>query len=289
MSWTLRYAAHLGFRSLETPLFLASAGGADPLLQIDFVASIGFAGVQDPWFATRPRGVQDAMIARLQSHGLAAGCIVCGTPTAVRFPLWNTAGEPAQVRLENELRSAFDAAKRFGSKQIAVLTGADADQPRARQLETMVARLAWAASRAESEGLTLCLEPTNARTLVGMLLSYFEDGCDVARAVSHPAVKMIFDTAHVQSMDGDLLGHLERAWSVIEIIQIANHPARSEPEVGEIQMATILSAAHALGYQGLIELEHLWATPGVDAERRGLEWLRDTDAGLVDRDGSART
>ena len=288
MNWNLRYAAHLGFRSLETPLFVATAGGADPLLQIDFVASLGFAGVQDPWFATRPREIQDAVVARLQRHGLAAGCIVCGTPAAVRSPLWNSSGESARTRLENELRSAFDAAKRLGSKQIAVLTGADADQPRERQLETMAARLGWAASRAQSEGLTLCLEPTNARTLVGMLLSHFQDGCDVVRAIGHPAVKMIFDTAHVQSMDGDLLGHLERAWSLIEIIQIANHPARIEPEFGEIQMATILRKTHSLGYQGLVELEHLWTTPGVDAERRGLEWLRRTDAELADPDGSAR-
>ena len=288
MNWNLRYAAHLGFRSLETPLFVATAGGADPLLQIDFVASLGFAGVQDPWFATRPREIQDAVVARLQRHGLAAGCIVCGTPAAVRSPLWNSSGESARIRLENELRSAFDAAKRLGSKQIAVLTGADADQPRERQLEAMAARLGWAASRAQSEGLTLCLEPTNARTLVGMLLSHFQDGCDVVRAIGHPAVKMIFDTAHVQSMDGDLLGHLERAWSLIEIIQIANHPARIEPEFGEIQMATILRKTHSLGYHGLVELEHLWSTPGVDAERRGLEWLRRTDAELADPDGSAR-
>lgn len=278
MSWNLRYVAHLGFRSLQTPLFAASAGSADPLAQIDFAASIGFAGVQDPWFATRPRETQDAVAARVAALGLAAGCVVCGTPASIRTPLWNAPGDAARSRLEAELRSAFDAARRLGARQIAVLTGQDPEPPRERQIETMIVRLGWAARLALSEGVSLCLEPTNARTLTGMLLSHFEDGCAVARAAGHPAVRMIFDTAHVQSMDGDLIGRLERAWDLVEIVQIANHPSRTEPEVGEIQMATILRKIHAMGYRGLVELEHLWAQPGLEAERRGLDWLRRTDA-----------
>jgi len=287
MSWTLRYAAHLGFRSLETPLFAASAGGVDPIAQIDFAASLGFAGVQDPWFATRAREIQDAIAARLRDLGLEAGGVVCGSPSSIRTPLWNAQGDAAQRRLDIELASAFDAARRLGAKQIAVLTGADA-QPRERQIDTMVARLRGAAARAASEGLTLCLEPTNARTLTGMLLSHFEDGCAIARAVGHPAVRMIFDTAHVQSMDGDLLGHLTRAWELIEVVQIANHPGRCEPEIGEIQMTAVLGRIHALGYRGLVELEHLWAAPGLEAERRGLDWLRAADAELKSEKGNVR-
>lgn len=281
MSWNLRYAAHLGFRSLETPLFGASAGTADPLAQIDFAASIGFAGVQDPWFAARPRATQDAMAGRVAALGLAAGCVVCGTPASIRTPLWNTPGDAARSRLEAELRSAFDAARRLGARHIAVLTGHDPGSPRQRQIETMIGRLAWAARLAASEGVSLCIEPTNARTLTGMLLSHFEDGCAVVRAAGHPAVRMIFDTAHVQSMDGDLIGHLERSGDLIEVVQIANHPSRTEPEIGEIQMAAILRQIHAMGYRGLVELEHLWAQPGLEAERRGLEWLRRTDAEII--------
>jgi hydroxypyruvate isomerase len=288
MSWNLRYAAHLGFRSLETPLFPASAGSADPLAQIDFAASIGFAGIQDPWFATRPRATQDDIVARVAVLGLAAGCVVCGTPASIRTPLWNAPGDAARSRLESELRSAFDAARRLGARQIAVLTGLDPDQPRERQIETMIDRLAWAAALAESEGVCLCLEPTNARTLTGMLLSHFDEGCTVARAAGHPAVRMIFDTAHVQSMDGDLVGRLERAWDLVEIVQIANHPSRTEPEVGEIQMATILRKVHAMGYRGLVELEHLWAQPGVAAERRGLDWLRRADTEFTSTEKGAQ-
>jgi len=281
MSWTLRYAPHLGFRSLDTPLFLASVGASDPVAQIEFIASLGFAGVQDPWFATRPEAVQINISSALSDLGLASGCVVCGSPESIRTPLWNTPGRTARARIENELLGAMAAARRIRSNGIAVLTGQDSASSRDLQIETMIANLRWAARIAASEGLSLCLEPTNARTLTGMLLSHFDDGCGVARATGHAAVRMIFDTAHVQSMDGDLIGHMERNWDLIEIVQIANHPGRLEPEVGEINMQAILRKVRELGYSGLVELEHLWSTSSPAVEGRGIDWLRQLDITLA--------
>lgn len=281
MSWIFRYAPHLGFRSLDVPLFLASVGSTDPMAQIAFIASLGFAGVQDPWFATRPEAVQLRMASALSQFGLAAGCVVCGTPSSIRTTLWNTPGQTARANLEMELRRAMAAARHIHAEKLAVLTGEDSSSPRDRQVETMITNLRWAADIAASEGLTLCLEPTNARTLTGMLLTHFGEGCQIARATEHAAVRMIFDTAHVQSMDGDLLGHMERNWDLIEIVQFANHPGRLEPETGEINMQLILRKVRELGYRGLVELEHLWSTPGLETERRGIDWLRQVDATLL--------
>jgi hydroxypyruvate isomerase len=281
LSWTLRYAAHLGFRSLEAPLFPASAGSSDPLAQIDFVASIGFAGVQDPWFATRPPATQAAIASRIRERGLVAGCLVCGAPADVRTPLWTRKGAAARKRLEAELSVAIDAARRLGAREIVALTGVDADAPRQGQIDRFVANLTWAAPRITSEGLTLCLEPTNARTLPGMLLNHFEEGCEIARAVGRPSVRMIYDTAHVQSMDGDLLGNFERAFDLIQIVQIANHPGRTEPEIGEANLTAVLEKVHDFGYGGLVELEHVWSNGGLKAEQRALDWLRKTDATLT--------
>lgn len=281
MNWKLRYAPHLGFRSPDTPLFLASTGSADPVAQIAFIASLGFAGVQDPWFATRPEAVRQRIAAALSEFGLAAGCVVCGTPSSIRTPLWNTPGPIARANLEAELRRAMVAARHIRTSKIAVLTGEDPSSSRDRQIETMVTNLLWAAEIVSSESLTLCLEPTNARTLTGMLLTHFEEGCHIARATGHAAARMIFDTAHVQSMDGDLLGHLERHWDLIEIVQIANHPGRLEPQTGEINMQSILRKVQELGYQGLVELEHLWSAPNLETERRGIDWLQKVDAALI--------
>ena len=145
MSWTLRYAPHLGFRSLDTPLFLASVGASDPVVQIEFIASLGFAGVQDPWFATRPEAVQINISSALSDLGLASGCVVCGSPELIRTPLWNTPGRTARARIENELLGAMAAARRIRSNGIAVLTGQDSASPRDLQIETMIANLRWAA------------------------------------------------------------------------------------------------------------------------------------------------
>src|ERR1700746_2547014 len=111
LSWTLRYAAHLGFRSPEAPLFPASAGSSDPLAQIVFAACIGFAGVQDPWFATRSPATQAAIASRIRERGLVAGCLVCGGPADVRTPLW-TCADGAGRR---------EAARRLGARQIVAL------------------------------------------------------------------------------------------------------------------------------------------------------------------------
>jgi len=281
MNWNLRYAPHLGFRSPDAPLFPASVGSTDPVAQIAFVASLGFAGVQDPWFATRPEIDQLRIASALDEYGLAAGCVVCGTPGSIRTPLWNTSGQAARGNLERELHGAIAAARHIRADKIAVLTGEDLSSPRERQIEEMIANLHWAAAIVAPEGLTLCLEPTNARTLTNMLLTHFDDGCRIARATGHASVRMIFDTAHVQSMDGDLLGRMERNWDLIEVVQIANHPGRLEPETGEINMQTVLRKVRELGYRGLVELEHLWSTPDAITERRGINWLRQVDASLV--------
>jgi hydroxypyruvate isomerase len=280
LAWTLRYAAHLGFRSPDAPLFPESAGSNDPLAQIDFVATIEFAGVQDPWFSTRPPKTQAAIAARLRERGLAAGCLVCGSPSDVRAPLWTRADLAGRRDLETKLGVAIAAARRLGASQIVALTGLDADASRRSQIDRLVSNLVWAASRMADEGLTLCLEPTNARTLPGMLLNHFEEGCDIVRAIGHPSVRMIYDTAHVQSMDGDLLGNIERAFDLIEIVQIANHPGRTEPEFGEANLSAVLDRIHERGYGGLVELEHVWSKPGLEAEQRALEWLRKTDSAL---------
>jgi hydroxypyruvate isomerase len=85
----------------------------------------------------------------------------------------------------------------------------------------------------------------------------------------------------VQSMDGDLIGHFERAFDIIEIVQIANHPGRTEPEFGEANLATVLQKVHERGYSGLVELEHIWSKGGLAAEQHAIDWLRRTDSALA--------
>ena len=100
----------------------------------------------------------------------------------------------------------------------------------------------------------------------------------MVRAADHPAVHLVFDTSHVQIMDGDLLFHLEQAWEHVAIVQLADNPGRLEPGTGEINFETVLRLLVQRGYQGLVELEHGWRQPGAESERRGLQKLRQLDS-----------
>jgi hydroxypyruvate isomerase len=280
MSWKLRYAAHLGFRSFEQPLFRASVGSLDLEAHVAFTAGLRFAGVQDPWFAQRSSADQDRLAASLRGHGVAAGCVVCGAFADVRGPLWTGRGVGAREQLRASLDQAVQAALKIGANSLAVLSGEQPGTPRVTQFTAMIDNLVWASEVVAPFGLTLCLEPTNARTLPGMFLSHINDARDIVRQVASPSVRLIFDTAHVQSMDGDLLNNLDRCWTEIEVIQIANHPGRYEPDCGEINMPAILREVRARGYRGLVELEHVWSQDDKSTEQRGIEWLRRVDAAL---------
>ena len=98
------------------------------------------------------------------------------------------------------------------------------------------------------------------------------------RAVDRPAVRLIFDTAHVQAMDFDAAAQLESAWDAIEIVQIADHPGRNEPGTGSVDFERLFGVLGARGYRGLVELEHGWRAPGAESERRGIATLQRLDA-----------
>ncbi|WP_241754826.1 TIM barrel protein [Cupriavidus basilensis] len=115
-----------------------------------------------------------------------------------------------------------------------------------------------------------------------MLLEHIDDACAMARAVDHPSVRLIFDTAHVQSMDGDLLFNLERAWNFIEVVQLADNSGSLEQGSGEINFESVLRTLVDRGYTGLVELEYGWSNPGMPSEMRGLGNLRRLDAAETD-------
>ena len=88
MPWKLRYASHLGYRSVDEPLFRESVGSLDPVAHIDHAASLGFAGVQYALAMTRPADEHRRVGAALARHGLETGCMLWAGFDKVRVPLW---------------------------------------------------------------------------------------------------------------------------------------------------------------------------------------------------------
>lgn len=278
MTWALRYAPHLGYRPPFVPLFAATVGSDDPVEHVRFAADNGFCGVLYAAACSRPPQEQQRVGDALAAHALEAGCILYTTFDQLRNTSWATDSAQARDWITAELALATATARRVGATKLAVLGGADPQRPMADQHAAFVQNLRYAGDIAARAGLTLCLETLSSKSIPDMLLQHMPDALAVVRAADHPAVRLIFDTSHVQVMDGDLLFHLEQAWDSISIVQLADNPGRLEPGSGEINFESVLRFLVRRGYGGLVELEYGWQVPGLQSEQRGLATLRRLDA-----------
>jgi hydroxypyruvate isomerase len=273
MTFRLDFAPHLGFPTPETPLFGALAGDMTPERQIEFSAANGFKRVQDPFTARRSEAQQRRVGDAASAAGIGLGCFVYAPMERCLEPWWSAAETSTRDALEADLDEAVAIGRRIGSRYIAVLTGSDVERPKAEQRAAMAANLRRFADRVANEGMMLCVEAVSAKRLPQMLLHHFADAIEVVRGANHPAVRLIFDFAHVQAMDGDILGNLDAAWDLIELIQIADHPGRVEPGAGELNFVRLIDELERRNFTGPCELEHLWSAPGAEVQQDYLDWL----------------
>ena len=278
-AWKMRYASHLGLRSLEDPTFRHSAGSADPIEQIRFAASLGFAGMEDNSVKVRPVATQERIGAELARHGLEMGCFV-NNPARWNQPLWGRSDDEARGLLAEDLDASIEAAKRLGGSIATVVSGCDPSVPLGFQLANMVENLKRFGDVAARAGLVLAVETVDEGRWPNMLLHHIADAYAVVRAVDSPAVKLLFDFGHVQSMDGQVLDNLAATWDQIAIIQVADIPGRFELGSGELNWPNILRFVRGRGYTGLIELEHVNSQPGIAGERAMLGNLRAIDEAI---------
>lgn len=273
MSYTLNFAPHLGFPTPATPLFADLAGDAGMDAQIAFIAECGFRALQDPFAARRSEDDQQRVGTLAAAAGLDVGCFV-STPIEQAFaPRWSATDPAGQAALDREIDTAIAIGKRIGSRHIAVLNGTDATRDKAEQRAAMAANLRRQADRAADAGMIIVIEPVNGHRLPQMLLHHLADGMEVIALADHPAVRLIFDFAHVQSMDGNILANMHAVWDKIELFQLADNPDRVEPGAGELNFLRILDEIVARGFDGIVELEHGWSAPGADVQRAYLDWL----------------
>ncbi len=269
----LDFAPHLGFPTPETPLFRELAGSAAPEDQITLAAARGFRCVQDPFTARRSEAEQVRIGEAAKAAGLGLGCFVYAPMERAMQPVWSAADAAARATLDADVDAAIAIGRRIGSRHIAVLTGTDPARSGGEQLHAMTANLARLGDRVAQAGMTLCVEAVNAQRLPQMLLHHLADAIDVVRGAGHPAVRLIFDTAHVQAMDGDILGNLDRAWDLIELVQLADHPGRVEPGAGELNFVRIIDEIERRGFTGPVELEHGWAQASAEGQEQYIQWL----------------
>ena len=279
MTWKLRYAPHLGIRSLDAPMFRETLDSADPLAQIRHAAALGFAGIADNLAKTRPASMQRQMGAELKRLGLAMGCF----SNSVSFQAvsgWGARDAGVLDALQRELAESITTAALLGGRHIVVSSQRDLRVPIGFELANMAANLRELVGLAERSDVVLCLEHTSESRVPGRLLHHLADAWRVVQTVGSAHVQLVFDTFHTQVMDGDLINNFNRVREAVAVVQIADNPGRTEPGTGEINFVNFLRVLARQGFAGLVELEYFASRPGAQGEQDALNDLRAIDESI---------
>jgi hydroxypyruvate isomerase len=156
------------------------------------------------------------------------------------------------------LKGTIPIAKKLGCSKLITTTGNRLhDKSDDEQHQAIVGTLKAAAKIAESEGVTLLLEPLNS--LVdhrGYYLESGHEGAQIIEEVNSPAVRLLWDIYHMQIMHGNVLAYVEEYLPLIGHFHSAGVPGRHELNVGELDYVNILRAIKGWGYQGGFGLEY---------------------------------
>lgn len=280
MAWSLPYTIHLGYGPPALrPQFLETVGAAGLEAHVRYAAELGVAGVLYPWALQRPPDEVAKVRQAIADTGLAASCVVCVPLEAVGTTIWTERSAANSARLEGYVRQAARLATSLNSTVLAVLIAADPQRPDGpAQRDDAAANLRDMAQIAADHGLTIGIEPMVA--LPGMLLHDTADAVRLITQARHPHVGLIYDTAHVSAMDGEILQPFIDSYEHVALIQFADEPGRVEPGAGKLDIVPVAVEAIRRGYQGLIDLEHEWLTPTREGEQAGLERIRRFDVAV---------
>jgi len=163
---------------------------------------------------------------------------------------------------------ALDLARATGVRCLHLMTGlADPTDPAANAAFERSVR--WAAEQFDPLGVTITLEPINARDVPGY---YLRDYAIAEQAIANfglPNLKLQFDVYHRQIIHGDVTVALRRLLPITGHVQVANVPARDEPDGGgEINFPFLFAELDRLGYDGVVAGEYRPRGP----TRDGLGW-----------------
>jgi hydroxypyruvate isomerase len=175
-----------------------------------------------------------------------------------------------EERFQKGMDEALRTAEKLGAHLINPLAGlvpADVSIDTAKTVA--IENLGRVAARAESAGVTLCIEGLNTNDNPGYLVDRSKIGFEIVDAVAHSSVKYLYDAYHMQIMEGNLTATVSSNLDRIGHIQISDVPGRHEPGSGEINYPNLLPAIDAAGYDGFVSLEYRPANGTLE----GLDWL----------------
>ncbi len=276
------FALPLAAVAATRPLPLRLSVRVEPLFpglplvaQMEKVAQAGFQGFEfGDWRAADARLIN----ARKQKLGLECACIVGNkgvNPTGMGL-----CDPTERTGFLAEIRASTEAALRFETKQIVVLTGFKVPHlTREQQNASIVEGLKRAHDLVAPHGVTMIVEPINTLAKVEPLnptgnnhaeyfLNHTADALDLLKAVNSPFVKLLYDLYHAQIMDGNLIETIRQHVAWIAHVHVGDVPGRHEPGTGEIHYPQVFRALRDAGFKGFVAMEYI---PLADA----LKTLRD--------------
>ena len=175
------------------------------------------------------------------------------------------------------LATALRCARELSCPRVHVMAGvlpegADA-ATRERHRATFVRNLRYAAREAAEQGVTLTIEPINARDIPGYFLNTQGDAHAIREEVGAKNLGVQMDFYHAQIVEGGLAEKFRRWQPYIAHVQIAGVPGRHEPDTGEVNYYYLFELLDELGYEGWIGCEYRPAK----GTHEGLAWLDKLD------------
>jgi hydroxypyruvate isomerase len=246
--------------------------------QIEKVAEAGYQGYEfGDW-----RGADSGEITKLaRKLGLECACIVGNRSVN---PKGMGLCDPAERDgFLGELRASLEAAKRFETTRLVVLTGFRvAGRSRAEQHASIVEGLKRGHDVVARDRVTMIVEPINTLAPVEPLnpkgdnhANYYLDrtaeAFEIVREVASPYVKILFDIYHVQIMEGNLIETIRKNIRDIAHFHVGDVPGRHEPGTGEIHYGNVFRAIRETRFSDFVAMEYV---PSKDA----MTTLRETRA-----------
>ena len=236
--------------------------------QLEKVAEAGYEGFEfGGWRAANPAVITK----RARQLGLECACLVGNR--SVNPKGMGLCDPSERDGFLAEIRASIEAAKRFESKRLVILTGNRINGvPREHQHASVVEGLKRAAALAEAGGIELIAEVLNTLAKVEPLnpaenhnayyLNSTREAFDIVREVGSRHVRVLFDFYHVQIMEGNLIDTVRANIGAIGHFHVGDVPGRHEPGTGEINYRNVFAAIRDTGFRDFVAMEYL---PSKDA------------------------
>lgn len=252
-----RFAANLSFLYTEQP-FLDRFGAA---------AHDGFGAVECLFPYDHPAG---EIALRLREHGLVLALFNLAPGDWASGERGMACHPGREVAFAATVEQAIPYAQATGCTRLHAMAGlVPAGVDLGALQATYVRNLKAAARRLAPMGITLLIEPINARDMPGYFLTTQQQAHDIVAEVGEPNLMVQMDFYHCQIAEGDLTRRLEKHLDGIGHIQIAGVPERHEPDTGEVNYPALFKRLDELGYAGYVGCEYRPRTQ----TRAGLGWL----------------